>query len=779
MQADFGMECKPIFCDSDSMETPVSQRALRIIGQATPSVEGAAKVTAEAHYLEDLQEPGMLYGRICRSPLPHARIRGIDTSRAERLPGVVAVITAQDMPDIRFSFVPEFADKTPLCAPDRTVRYAGDEVAAVAAVDERTAEEAIRLIEVDYEPLEPVLDVDAALSPDSPRVHDEGNVAYELHKMEGDVEAAFRGCDAVLEEEFRTTRQSHAVMETRGCIARYGATGQLTVWHQTQAPHTLRDEIARSLGIPQRRVRVIQPETGGGFGSRLVMNVMVPIAAILSRKSGGRPVRIVNTRDEEFRCAGARYAYRFRLRLGCTRDGIIRAKSLEVVGDNGAYNDKGISTINFITLSFFSSYDRHHPAASVDARLLYTNKPPGGAFRGFGHAEETFAFESLLDTMAERLGVDPVAIRTENLGRPSERACVERAAEALRPGRRTAGSSAGRTRTGIGMAVLSETGAGLRYYRQNSTEAMVKVDRDGTVGIIATIADTGTGTRTVMAQIAAEQLGVSVDRIRLFHNDTDVIPFDLGTWASRTSYVCGNAVAAAAADARRRLAEVAAGMLGAPPGTLAFGGERVSATVEPGGEVSFDEVVREAYDRQGLLIIGKGAFVDQEATRFVPGDYEAAAPVIAACCHVAEVRVDTDTGAVELLRYVAVHDVGKAINPLGLLGQIEGGVAQGLGFALYEDLVVEGGQVLNPNLVDYRLPAFSAMPKRLDCVVVEGDASEGPYGAKGIGELPFGPVAPAIANAIHDAVGVRPKALPMTPERVLAAIQQAPTGMRR
>lgn len=751
------------------METPAGQRTLRIIGQATPSVEGAAKVTAEARYLEDLQAPGMLYGKICRSPLPHARILDIDTSRAERLPGVISVITARDMPDIKFSFVPELADKVPLCAPGRTVRYAGDEVAAVAAVDEHTAEEAVRLIEVTYEPLEPVLDLEAALSPDSPAVHDDGNLAYEVHKAEGDVEAAFADCDLVLEEEFQTTRQSHAVMETRGCIAHYAATGQLTVWHQTQAPHTLRGEIARTLDIPQRQVRVIQPETGGGFGARLVMNVMVPIAAVLSRKSGGRPVRIVNTRDEEFRCAGARYAYRFRLRLGCTKEGVIRAKSLEVLGDNGAYNDKGVSTVNFITMAFFSSYDRHHPATSVDARLVYTNKPPGGAFRGFGHAEETFAFESTLETVAERLGLDPVEVRLENLRRPCERACVDRATPRLRPGKGNAGKAAGTTRTGIGMAVLSETGAGLRYYRQNSTEAIVKVGRDGSVDIIATIADTGT--RTVMAQIAAEQLGVSVDRIRLFHNDTDVIPYDLGTWASRTTYVCGNAVAAAAADARRRLAEVAAGMLGVPAEALAFGGERVAATVEPGGEVDFDEVVREAYDRRGLLIIGKGAFVDEEATRFVPNDYEAAAPVIAACCHVAEVRVDTETGVVELLRYLAVHDVGKAINPLGLQGQIEGGVAQGLGFALYEDLVVDGGQVLNPNFVDYRLPTFRAVPNSLECVVVEGDSSEGPYGAKGIGELPFGPVAPAIANAIYNAVGVRLRTLPMTPERILRELK--------
>ncbi len=747
------------------MEKSAPEPTLQIVGQATPSVEGAAKVAAEARYLEDLHATGMLYGKICRSPLPHARVVDVDTSKAERLPGVISVITARDMPDIKFSFVPELADKTPLCGPGETVRYIGDEVAAVAALDEHIAEEAEGLIKVTYEPMDPVLDVALALSANSPAVHDTGNLAYEVHEVEGDIEAAFADCDLVLEEEFETTRQSHAVMETRGCIAHYAATGQLTVWHQTQAPHTLRGEIARALGIPQRLVRVIQPETGGGFGSRLVMNVMVPIAAVLSRKAG-RPVRIVNTRQEEFCCAGARYPYRFKLRLGCSKEGVIRAKSLEVLGDNGAYNDKGVSTINFITMSFFSSYNRHKPATSVDAQLVYTNKPPGGAFRGFGHAEETFAFESTLDIMANRLGLDSVEIRLTNLPRASERTCVERATGLLRPSDRKVGEAVGGARTGIGMAVLSETGAGLRYYRQNSAEAIVKVERDGSVNIIAAIADTGTGTRTVMAQIAAEQLGVSMDRIRLFHNDTDVVPYDLGSWASRTSYVCGNAVAAAAADARRQLAGVAGGMLSVAPENLKFFGDHIGVEVEGSGRIGFDEVVSEAYDRQGLLVIGKGGFVDEEATRFVSGDYEAASPVIAACCHVAEVRVDVETGAVELLRYLAVHDVGRTLNPLGLVGQIQGGIAQGLGFALFEDLVVEGGQVLNPNLVDYRLPTFDVTPRKLGCITVEGESSGGPYGAKGIGELPFGPVAPAIANAIYNAVRVRIKTLPMTPERI-------------
>ena len=739
---------------------------MQSIGPSTRAIDGSSKVTAEAEYLEDMYLHGMLYGRILRSPLPYARIRAIDTSAAKRLPGVLAVITAADLPSIKFSFVADLADKFPLCPVGDTVRYVGDEVAAVAALDEATAAAALRCIDVQYEPLTALADPDQALAASAPRLHETGNVAYELQRSQGDVTQAFAACDFIVEEEYQTSRQAHAIMETRGCIADFQRTGQLTVWHQTQTPHTLRAEIARALDIAQRHVRVVQPDTGGGFGARLVMNVMVPIAAVLSRKAG-HPVRIVNTREEEFQSAGSRYPYRFRVKLGCTRDGVIRAKSLDVTGDNGAYNDKGPSTINFIGLSFFTSYERHNPAVNIDARLVYTNNPPGAAFRGFGHAEERFAFESSLDIMAERLDMDPAALRLKNLQRPCERTCVEEARKHIAPIRR-------RTRQeksiGTGMAVLSETGGGLRYYRQNSTEAIVKVERDGSIGLIATIADTGTGTRTVMAQIIAEQLGISMDRIHLCANDTDIIPYDLGTWASRTTFVCGNAVAAAAADARRQLAEIAASMLDTDIEQIVMSQEKVGAKDTPQGSIDFDDVVEEAYARRGSVIIGKGGFYDQAAAGVDLSDYDALSPVIAACCHIAEVEVDLETGEVTLLRYVAIHDVGTILNLKGLQGQIEGGVAQGIGFALSEELITDGGQVLNPNFVDYGIPRFHAMPQDLRCILLEGDPSEGPYGAKGIGELTFGPVAPAIANAIYNAVGVRLKSLPMSPERIREAL---------
>jgi len=746
---------------------------MQSIGTATPAVDGSRKVTAETKYLEDIHFHGMLYGKIVRSPLPHARIRGIDTAEAQRLPGVFSVITAADMPGIKFSFVADLADKFPLCPVGDTVRYIGDEVAAVAAVDEATAEEAARRVEVQYEPLTPVTDPEQALDKVAPMLHESGNIAYELHRSEGDLAAAFANCDCVVEEEYETSRQAHAIMEARGCIAHFDRTGHLTVWHQTQTPHTLRAEIARALGIPQRRVRVIQPETGGGFGARLVMNVMVPIAAVLSRKAG-HPVRIINTREEEFQSAGSRYPYRFRLKLGCTSDGILRAKSLEVTGDNGAYNDKGPSTLNFIALSFFTSYEQHSPAAKVDARLIYTNNPPGAAFRGFGHAEERFAFESCLDSMAKRLDMDPIELRLKNLQRPCERICVEEARKQIH---RAVKEPPRGKRIGTGLAVLSETGGGLRYYKQNSTEAIVKVERDGSIGLIATIADTGTGTRTVMAQIIAEQLGVFVDRIHFCENDTDIIPYDLGTWASRTTFVCGNAVAAAAADARRQLAEIAASMLNTEAHRILMADERIAVKDEPGRTIDFDAVVEEAFSRRGSVIIGKGGFHDEEATRVDLADYEALSPVIAAGCHIAEVEVDVDTGQVTLLRYVAIHDVGTVVNPKGIQGQIEGGVAQGIGFALSEDLVVDRGQVLNPNFVDYSVPRFRSMPHHLRCILLEGQPSDGPYGAKGIGELTFGPAAPAIANAIHDAVGVRLKTLPMTPERIRRAIVNRGSGL--
>lgn len=735
---------------------------MQSIGQSTPAIDGPKKVTAAARYLEDMVLNGMAYGKILRSPLPYAQIRSIDIQKAKQLPGVFSVITAADMPSIKFSFVAALADKYPLCPVGDTVRYVGDEVAAVAAVDEATAAEAIRRIQVQYEPLRPVTDPKEALEQGAPQLHESGKVAYELHRVQGDPTTAFGDCDVVVEETYQTSRQAHAIMETRGCIANYDQTGHLTVWHQTQTPHTLRTEIARALGIAERHLRVIQPETGGGFGARLVMNVMVPIAAVLSRKAG-RPVKIVNTREEEFQSAGSRYPYEFRVKLGCTRDGIIRAKSLEVTGDNGAYNDKGPSTLNFIALSFFTSYERHAPAVKIDARLIYTNNPPGAAFRGFGHAEERFAFESSLDIMAKRLEMDPISLRLKNLQRSCERICVEEARQHIHP--KVTKPARGK-RVGTGLALLSETGGGLRYYKQNSTEAIVKVERDGSIGLIATIADTGTGTRTVMAQIIAKQLGISVERIHLCANDTDITPYDLGTWASRTTFVCGNAVAAAARDARRQLAAVAAPMLETDVDHIFMANERMGVKNEPGRSIDFDAVVEEAYSRRGSVIIGKGGYYDAKAPSVDLVDYDALSPVIAAGCHVAEVEVDLDTGQVTLLRYVAIHDVGRILNLKGVEGQIQGGVAQGIGFALSEDLIVERSQVLNPNYVDYALPKPRSMPKELCCVLLEGDPSEGPYGAKGIGELTFGPVAPAVANAIYNAIGLRLKTVPMTPKRV-------------
>ncbi|MFQ5918259.1 MAG: xanthine dehydrogenase family protein molybdopterin-binding subunit, partial [Candidatus Binatia bacterium] len=500
-----------------------------MIGKPTPSIEGRNKVTAEATYLEDIYLRGMLYGKILRSPLPHAKVLHIETEKAKRLPGVEAVITARDMPGIKFSFISDLADKEPLC--EDKVRYIGDEVAAVAAIDEYTAWEALDLIKVEYEALPTVFDPQEALNAGDSKVHEKGNIAYEVHKVSGDVERGFSEADYVFEEEYQTSKQAHCTLETRGCIAHFDRTGHLTVWHQTQNPHPLREEIARALGIPEGRIRVIEPEVGGGFGGRLVMNVMVPIAAILSQRTG-RPVRIVNTREEEFQCAGTRYPYLFHMKIGVMKDGKIKAKQLDVIGDNGAYNDKGPSTVNFIAASFFTSYDLHSPAKKYDARLIYTNKEPGAAFRGFGHAEERFAFESALDTIAAKLEMDPAELRLKNMKRESDRVCVKTAVERSRWKERRSRRS---KKVGIGMAVLSETGGGVRYYGYNSTEAIVKIDRDGSVTLIAPAADTGTGTRTVMAQIAAEELGISMERIKILSNDTDIIPYDLGAWASRTT----------------------------------------------------------------------------------------------------------------------------------------------------------------------------------------------------------------------------------------------------
>jgi len=749
-----------------------------IVGQNFPRIDAIAKVTGEARYTCDLKFPGMLWGKILRSPYPHAKILNINTKKAERLVGVLAVITAQDVPQNRFSFIPSLADKYILCK-DK-VRYVGDEIAAVAAIDQDIAEEALRLIQVDYEELPAVFDPEEAMSPEAPRIHEkETNIAYEFHKSFGEIERAFDQCDVVCEDRYETNQVAHCCLETSNCIAQFDSNGRLNMYVTTQAPHTQRQELSRLLSIPLEKIRVINSNMGGGFGSRLVTEIKQAIAACLALKAN-RPVKIVNSRGEEFATAKTRYPYIMDVKTGATREGRILARKVRVIGDNGAYNDKGPSTISFASMMFNVLYDI--PNTQMDAYLVYTNKQFGTAFRGFGNPQMTFATECQLDDIALRLKMDPLELRFRNLNKPNSitatgatitscgmRECMETAASAIGWKEKRL---IRKKHHGLGLANMVHSGAGSRYYGFNSNDAFIKMADDGTVTVITSALDMGQGAQTVMAQIAAEELGIHMENVRILTNDTDLTPYDLGSFGSRATFICGNAVRMAARETKKELLDVAGEILEANPQELTVKNGLVSVVGSPTRVVSVAEAIQYSISKKGSSISGKGRFIDKLASGAdITEGYTSHIPTFCFATQVAEVDVDVETGKVNVLKIVAAHDTGTAINPMSAEGQIEGGVIQGVGFALMEKLHLKEGRVENNNFLDYKIPTSGDIPE-IETILVETEDPAGPFGAKGLGEPGLVPTASAIANAIYDAIGVRFKELPITPEKILKALKK-------
>ena len=751
-----------------------------MIGRGLPRIDAVPKVTGEAQYTVDLKMPGLLIGKILRSPHPHARIKSIDVAAAAQLKGVRAVITAKDVPDNLFSFYQWLADKNILCG--EKVRYVGDEVAAVAAVDEATAEQALALIDVVYEPLPAVFDIEEAMRPGAPLVHDdkESNATWSVQRLFGDPDTALAECDYVVEGTYVTHAVAHTCLEVSNCVAKWDEKDRLTVWTNAQAPHTQRQEVARILGIPRRNVRVINSYMGGGFGSKLVMDMKVPIAAVLSRITG-RPVRIVNTRSEEFTTGKTRYPYTMYLKTGAMKDGRIVVRDLKLIADAGAYHDKGPATINFSSMMFGTLYDV--PNIRFEGQLVYTNKEMGTAFRGFGNPQVTFATESQLDELAVKMGIDPLDLRLRNsncsMGTTSCGAeicgcgmtdCMLAAAEGIEWQRKRARKDENALR-GVGLANMVHTGGGGRFYGFNSAEAFIKLSDEGTVTLITSALDMGQGAHTAMAQIAAEELGVSMSDINVLSNDTDLTPYDLGSWGSRAIFMDGNAVLAAAQDAKSALVEAAAEMLEANEGDILIEDSRIWVR---GSAEKHDlaEIVEHTVNEHGSPISGTGRFVDK-----LPEGYTIATafakniPCFSFGTQAVEVEVDPETGQVRVLKVVAAHETGTTINQTMAEGQIEGAVAQGIGFALMERLVHEDGRVLNDRFLDYKIPNIGDMPE-IEAICVESEGTRGPFGAKGIGEPGLVPTAPAIANAVFDAIGVRFHELPITRDKVLEALKE-------
>ncbi len=754
-----------------------------VIGKGLPRIDAIAKATGEAQYTVDLKMPGMLQGKILRSPLPHAKIKSIDTSEAAALSGVHAVITAKDVPLKKFSFMQFLADKTILCS-DK-VRYVGDEVAAVAAIDEDTAVEALDLIKVEYEPLPAVFDSEEAMQPGAPLIHEkENNIGWQVERLHGDVDKAFEECDYICEDRYVTDQVSHCCMEVSTCIAKWDPSDRLTIWANAQAPHTQRQEVARILGIPRRSVRIINSHMGGGFGSRLVIDMKLPIAAILSQKTG-RPVKIQNTRSEEFATAKTRYGYTMYMKTGAKKDGRLWARELKVIADNGAYHDKGPATLNFTSMMFGAMYDI--PNFRYDGKLVYTNKQMGTAFRGFGNPQVTFAWETQLDVLAAKMGMDPLELRLKNANQPNqETGCGAEITscgmtECMQAAVKACDWQAKRNQTGlrgIGLANLVHTGAGGRFYGYNSTEAFVKLSEDGTVTLITSALDMGQGAQTVMAQIVAEELGVSLADINLITNDTDLTPYDLGSWGSRATFMNGNAVLAAAKDAKKMIMELAGDMIEANPQDIVIEKGRISVKGSPPSH-TLAEVADYAFNQRGQPISGKGKFIDKLPPGLtIPQAYTKNIPTFAFGTQAAEVEIDADTGEVKLLKIVAAHETGRTINPAMAEGQIEGAIVQGIGYAFYEKLVLENGRVFNDGFLDYKIPNIGDIPE-IESILIETLDPHGPFGAKGIGEPGLVPTAAAIVNAIYNACGIRVRELPISREFILNALQEMKSDNRK
>jgi 4-hydroxybenzoyl-CoA reductase alpha subunit len=751
-----------------------------VIGKGLPRIDAVPKVTGEAQYTVDLKMPGMLVAKILRSPHPHAIIRSIDATAARRLKGVHAVITSQDVPDNLFSFYQWLADKHILCV-DK-VRYIGDEVAAVAAVDEDTAEEALSLIRVDYEPLPAVFDVEEAMEPGAPLVHDdkESNATWSVDRLFGDPDKALAECDYVVEGKYVTHQVAHTCLEVSNCVAKWDKSDRLTIWTNTQAPHTQRQEVARVLGIPRRQVRLISSYMGGGFGSKLVMDMKLPIAAVLSRMTG-RPVRIVNTRSEEFTTGKTRYPYTMFLRTGAMKDGQIMVRDLRVIGDAGAYHDKGPATINFSSMMFGTLYNVPHIRYHAD--MVYTNKEMGTAFRGFGNPQVAFATECQLDELAEKIGMDPLALRLANSNCAMETTscgaevcgcgmtdCMVEASEHMGWEEKRATRAEG-VKRGIGVANMVHTGGGGRFYGFNSAEAFIKLSDEGTVTLITSALDMGQGAHTAMAQIAAEGLGVRLSDINVLSHDTDLTPYDLGSWGSRASFMDGNAVLAAALDAKDALVEAAAEMLEVAAEDIVI--EEGQIWVKGSDEKhALSEIVDHSVNAHGLPISGIGKYVDKLPEGYtIPTAFAKNIPCFSFGTQMAEVEVDEETGQVTVLKVVAAHETGTTLNQTMAEGQIEGSVAQGIGYALMERLVHENGRIVNDRFLDYKIPNIGDIPE-IQTLLVESEGTNGPFGAKGIGEPGLVPTAPAIANAIYDAIGIRFRELPITREMVLDALRE-------
>jgi CO/xanthine dehydrogenase Mo-binding subunit len=727
----------------------------------------------------------MLNVKVVRSDRPHALIKNIETKQAENAPGVVAVFTAQDIPGINdWGFT--FADQ-PLLTGDK-VRYVGDGIALVAAETAGQAEDALKLVHVDYEPLAAVFDPREALKPNAPSVHEKGNVAFECRVRKGDVTDGFRHSEVIVENEYTTQRQEHAYLEPEAAIGVPEPDGSVTVIAGMQSPFLVQMNVSKVLGVSLDKVKVVQAATGGGFGGKddVPPELCSRVALVASKTN--RAAIIVHSREESIRCHNKRYPYSIKYKSGASKDGKLQAVEVQLISDTGAYASHGPYVLWRSAVHATGPYVV--PNVKVDAMSVYTNNVYGGSFRGFGNPQVQFAAESQIDELAYKLGMDAVDFRLKNVLRDGSytctnqlldhsvgvEECLQETAKAAHWKERKAEyrKQNGVKRRGIGVALMyhgNSTSRGAPDY----SAAYVMVNKDGSVRYRTGITEMGQGTHTGHMQIVAEVLGVPMDYIHLESVDTSAVPDSGPTHASRGTARGGAAAMVAAFKARQGLNAIASELLGCSPDDVEIRDAVAYSSRNPEKKIPFKEIARECYER-GANISHTGYFRAPKNTFDQEKGQGAAYANYSFASHVVEVEVDTETGEVKVLRVTPAYDVGFAINPVLIESQIHGGIAQGLGLAIMEQVIVENGVVRNPNLMDYLIPTSMDMPEIEKPTLIEKAYKLGPFGAKGVGEPPLIAMPSGIANAIYDAIGVRIRDLPITPERVLMAVKKSGTS---
>ena len=755
-------------------------KVMNVVGQRIPQHDATVKAMGQAQFTDDLTLPGMLHGRLVRSTIPHGRVLHVDLSKALALPGVKAALIGADMPDKVYGIVPMAKDEYVLARPK--VRYIGDEVAAVVAVDQETAEEAARLVRVEYEELPAVFDPLDAIKEGAPVIHDRhpNNTSTSIHKQFGDVDKGFAASAYVFEDTFYSQAVNHACMEAHAALASYDAQdGDWTIWTSTQIPYFLKRNIATTMGVPENKVRVIKPKVGGGFGQKVDMFSKDVLACWFARELN-RPVKFVYDREEVFQNTRQRHPMYLKVKTGVSKRGKILAQHITAHADGGAYNS---TAPLMIALScFFVMIPYKIDNLVYEGYHIYTNKPVGGPMRGHGVVQPRFAIERQIDLIAKRIGVDPVEMRIANAIKPGEphpagfviNTCgfsesVEEAAKAIGWKEKRGKLPFGR---GVGLAG-SAWPSGVANMAHLSSGAVVQLTREGRVNVLSGAADIGQGAETVINQIVAEQLGVLMEDVHITAADTGTCPLDAGTFGSGVTVRAGHAALAAANDVREQLFPFIADWLECGADELEAADRRFWVRGNPERGMSLSEALkRYQYADMPVPIVGRGSWIppaDQPTDLLTEnGNF---APNYSFMTQAAEVDVDLETGKVTVVHMVTAHDCGQPINPLLVEGQLDGSMVGGMGQALYEDSTCIDGQQYNPSFLDYGMPTILEMPL-MESVHIDTDDPLGPFGAKEAGEGTQLAPAPAIVNAIADAIGVEFDRLPVTPEMILSALKK-------